>query len=84
MRASSQSELIRITFSVMLSIVRLRKGGILTREGSILSFSSSFRYLVLRISDGVGYRCAMSIQIYKNDINRKDRVGLPRLEHIRS
>lgn len=36
MRASSHKELMRFTFSVMLSIVRSLRGGILTSEGSIV------------------------------------------------
>lgn len=46
-RSSSQRELIRITFSVMLSTVRSFIGGIFTLLGSILSFLFSFYFDVV-------------------------------------
>lgn len=57
-RSSSQSELIRITFSVMLSTVRSFMGGILTLLGSIFSLSLFSLGVVIWVSgeDAIGER----------------------------
>lgn len=63
MRGSSQSELIVITFSVMLSAVRSFIGGILTREGSMAAV-----LVAIEMGDCVG-------EVYCSDQSRNVKMG---------